>query len=59
MTDITIILIALGPAALIGCVVMWIERWRLANDWRYTVVPWRRMSAMIATRIPPLTRRAR
>jgi hypothetical protein len=42
LNDTSIILIALGPAVLIGCVVMWVERWRVANDWRYTVVPWRR-----------------
>jgi hypothetical protein len=42
VTDATVILLAVAPALLVGCAVLWFERWRVANDWRYNAVPWRR-----------------
>jgi hypothetical protein len=45
LNEAAVVLIALFPAVLVGSVVLWFERWRVANDWRYTALPWRRRRA--------------
>jgi hypothetical protein len=42
VSEILIVLAAVVPAAVIGCLVLWAERWRVTNDWRYSTLPWRK-----------------
>jgi hypothetical protein len=42
VSEMLIVLVAVVPALAIACLVVWAERWRIANDWRYSTLPWRK-----------------
>ncbi|MGZ4334247.1 MAG: hypothetical protein ACXVRK_12975 [Gaiellaceae bacterium] len=47
MSEIGIALVAIGPALVVGGLLLWFDRWRIANDWRYTAVPWRKRRHLV------------
>jgi hypothetical protein len=31
---------------LVGSVLIWVQRWRVVHDWRYSRVPWRKRRSL-------------